>query len=148
MHRSSKCTKTKDAAVLSVSSHGFDCERKSVQPDRGSRHRSDRDRPSSAHRPSGAGCTQRHARSISSLTQATTKILTGATDAPIGRYPRREDDVALLARFVCRVSVVCSHLSVADSSQMHSRTPLRNYGKTMRRGYPGTSTPNSQNGTH
>jgi len=62
---------------------------------------------------------------------------TGAADAAVSG---RDDEGPLLARFVRRVSVVYSHLSAADLSQVHSRKALRNYGRTRRRGYLGKST--------
>jgi len=73
----------------------------------------------------------------------TAYIPTSVTDATARGYSRREDDVALLAKFIRRVSVVYPHPSVTDSSQMRSRTTLRSYGKTMRRGCLGASIPNS-----
>jgi len=53
-------------------------------------------------------------------------------DATASGRPVREDEVPLLAMFVRRVSVIYSHLSVTDSSQVHSRMVLRSY-EEMRR---------------
>ena len=61
-------------------------------------------------------------------------MLTSAADPTISGHTRREDDVALLARFVQCLLPVNSHLSVTDWSQMHSRTALRSCGKTRRQG--------------
>jgi len=66
-----------------------------------------------------------------------------ATDATEGGCRGREDDITLLARFVLHLSTVCSYLSAAGASQMHSRIPLRSYGRTRRLGYPRTSMPSS-----
>ena len=61
-------------------------------------------------------------------------------DATASGRPRREDEAPLLARFVQRISVIYSHLSAADSLQVRSRTVLRSYEKTRKRGYLGMST--------
>jgi hypothetical protein len=64
-------------------------------------------------------------------------MLAGATDETTSERAGREEDVALLARFVPRASVVDPRLSVIGSSQIHSRTALRSCGKTRRQGYLG-----------
>jgi len=73
----------------------------------------------------------------------TTSTLTSAIDPTTNGHTRGEGDIALFARFVQRVPVSYPRLSVAGSSQTHSRTVLRNCGKTRRRGDPCTSIPNS-----
>jgi len=70
-----------------------------------------------------------------------------SADATVGGHQKREDEIAVLARFVRRVPIVYSRLSVADSSQLHSATALQRCGKTMRRGCLSTFTPNLQSVT-
>ena len=43
---------------------------------------------------------------VLSFTRTTTQMSTSATDATIGGHPRREDDIALFARFVRHVLAV------------------------------------------
>lgn len=76
------------------------------------------------------------------LSRIITSKLTSVPDATLSGPQRREDEVALFARFVHCVSAVLLQLSPVDSLQACSRTPLRRYGEGMIQVCLGTPTIN------